>query len=157
MAVTGPDFLALQVRDLEASARFYTDRLGLARAPGSPPGAVVFATEPIDTSQSSRERPAGPDDVEAELGHLPVVTGAAQAAAPDAAAFEGGPVLLIAEICAPTRQPAPVRRTAARTGRRGRLPGHSRRIRSGWRSSRARGRPGTARRSLPQADVHVRR
>jgi predicted enzyme related to lactoylglutathione lyase len=47
MAVTGPDFVALQVRDLEASARFYTERLGLARAPGSPPGAVVFATEPI--------------------------------------------------------------------------------------------------------------
>ena len=47
MAVTGPDFVALQVRDLEASARFYTERLGLRRAPGSPPGAVVFATEPV--------------------------------------------------------------------------------------------------------------
>lgn len=33
MAVTGPDFVALQVRDLEASARFYTERLGLTRAP----------------------------------------------------------------------------------------------------------------------------
>lgn len=47
MTVIGPDFVALQVRDLEASARFYTERLGLRRAPGSPPGAVVFATEPI--------------------------------------------------------------------------------------------------------------
>jgi predicted enzyme related to lactoylglutathione lyase len=47
LAVTGPDFLAIQVRDLEASARFYADRRGLARASGSPPGAVVFATEPI--------------------------------------------------------------------------------------------------------------
>ncbi|MFB9834287.1 VOC family protein [Actinoallomurus acaciae] len=47
MAVTGPDFVALQVRDLEASARFYTERLGLARAAVSPPGAVVFATEPV--------------------------------------------------------------------------------------------------------------
>jgi catechol 2,3-dioxygenase-like lactoylglutathione lyase family enzyme len=47
MAVTGPDFVALQVRDLEASACFYTERLGLRRAPGSPPGAVVFATEPV--------------------------------------------------------------------------------------------------------------
>jgi catechol 2,3-dioxygenase-like lactoylglutathione lyase family enzyme len=47
MTVTGPDFVALQVRDLEASARFYTERLGLHRAPGSPPGAVVFAAEPI--------------------------------------------------------------------------------------------------------------
>ena len=27
MAVTGPDFIALQVRDLDASARFYTERL----------------------------------------------------------------------------------------------------------------------------------
>lgn len=47
MAVTGPDFVALQVHDLEASARFYTERLGLQRAPDSPPWAVVFATEPI--------------------------------------------------------------------------------------------------------------
>jgi predicted lactoylglutathione lyase len=28
MPVTGPDFVALQVRDLEASARFYTERRG---------------------------------------------------------------------------------------------------------------------------------
>jgi predicted enzyme related to lactoylglutathione lyase len=47
MAVTGPDFVALQVRDLEASADFYTQRLGLRRAPVAPAGAVVFATEPI--------------------------------------------------------------------------------------------------------------
>ncbi len=47
MPVTGPDFVALQVRDLEASARFYTERLRLRRAPVSPPGAVVFTTEPI--------------------------------------------------------------------------------------------------------------
>lgn len=47
MAVTGPDFIALQVRDLEASAAFYEERLGLRRAPASPPGAVVFATDPI--------------------------------------------------------------------------------------------------------------
>lgn len=45
--VTGPDFVALQVRDVEASARFYEERLGLERAPQSPPGAVVFRTEPI--------------------------------------------------------------------------------------------------------------
>ena len=47
MAVTGPDFVALQVRDLERAARFYTERLGLRRAPNSPPGAVLFATEPV--------------------------------------------------------------------------------------------------------------
>ncbi len=47
MSVIGPDFLALQVRDVDVSASFYTDHLGLVRAPVSPPGAVVFATEPI--------------------------------------------------------------------------------------------------------------
>jgi len=47
MTVTGPDFIALQVRDVEASAGFYEERLGLRRAPSAPPGAVVFATEPI--------------------------------------------------------------------------------------------------------------
>lgn len=47
MTVLGPDFVALQVRDLEASAAFYTEQLGLVRAPASPPGAVVFATQPI--------------------------------------------------------------------------------------------------------------
>jgi len=47
MAVTGPDFIALQVRDLERAAAFYETHLGLRRAPVSPPGAVVFATSPI--------------------------------------------------------------------------------------------------------------
>ena len=47
MPITGPDFIALQVRDVEAAARFYEQRLGLRRAPASPPGAVVFATEPV--------------------------------------------------------------------------------------------------------------
>ncbi|MET3808727.1 putative enzyme related to lactoylglutathione lyase [Nakamurella sp. UYEF19] len=45
--VTGPSFLALQVRDVEAAATFYESRLGLSRAPQSPPGAVVFATSPV--------------------------------------------------------------------------------------------------------------
>lgn len=43
----GPDFLALQVRDLDASRQFYTERLGLTAAPHSPPDAVVFDTRPI--------------------------------------------------------------------------------------------------------------
>jgi predicted enzyme related to lactoylglutathione lyase len=47
MAVTGPDFIALQVRDLERAATFYEERLGLRRAPFSPPHAVVFATTPV--------------------------------------------------------------------------------------------------------------
>ncbi|MEV4347808.1 VOC family protein [Actinoplanes sp. NPDC049596] len=46
MPVTGPDFIALQVRDVDAAASFYETRLGLRRAPG-PPNAVVFATSPI--------------------------------------------------------------------------------------------------------------
>jgi predicted enzyme related to lactoylglutathione lyase len=46
MAVTGPDFLALQVRDLEKAASFYEKTVGLTRAPFSPPHAVVFATQP---------------------------------------------------------------------------------------------------------------
>ncbi len=45
--ILGPDFLALQVRDLEASRTFYTEQLGLELAPQSPPHAVVFATSPI--------------------------------------------------------------------------------------------------------------
>jgi predicted enzyme related to lactoylglutathione lyase len=44
--VTGPDFIALQVRDLDAAASFYETHLGLRRAPASPPGAVVFTTTP---------------------------------------------------------------------------------------------------------------
>lgn len=47
MTVTGPDFIALQVRDLDASAAFYERHLGLARTPGGPPSAVVFQTLPI--------------------------------------------------------------------------------------------------------------
>ncbi|GIJ49202.1 glyoxalase [Virgisporangium aliadipatigenens] len=46
MAVIGPSFIALQVRDLERAAEFYETRLGLERAPVAPPHAVVFATEP---------------------------------------------------------------------------------------------------------------
>ena len=45
--VSGPSFLALQVRDIAVSADFYESRLGLVRAPQSPPGAVVFTTSPI--------------------------------------------------------------------------------------------------------------
>ena len=46
-AVKGPDFVALQVRDVEAAAQFYETWLGLTRAPAAPPGAVVFTTSPI--------------------------------------------------------------------------------------------------------------
>lgn len=46
MSVTGPTFIALQVRDTERSAAFYETHLGLRRATSSPPGAVVFDTAP---------------------------------------------------------------------------------------------------------------
>ncbi|MCZ9340491.1 VOC family protein, partial [Streptomyces sp. TRM76130] len=44
--VEGPDFIALQVRDVPAAAAFFEEELGLRRAPG-PDHAVVFATTPI--------------------------------------------------------------------------------------------------------------
>ncbi len=47
MRVIGPDFIAFQVADLERAADFYENRLGLRRAPASPPHAVVFDTKPI--------------------------------------------------------------------------------------------------------------
>jgi predicted enzyme related to lactoylglutathione lyase len=46
MTVTGPTFIALQVRNLERAADFYETRLGLQRTPMAPPGAVVFDTKP---------------------------------------------------------------------------------------------------------------
>jgi predicted enzyme related to lactoylglutathione lyase len=46
MSVNGPDFISIQVSDLDASAAFYEQHLGLTRQPG-PPHAVVYATQPI--------------------------------------------------------------------------------------------------------------
>lgn len=47
MPAIGPDFVSLQVRDLDASAAFYEQYLGLVRSPGGPPHAVVFETLPV--------------------------------------------------------------------------------------------------------------
>lgn len=47
MPVTGPDFISLQVRDVDASQSFYERYLGLVRSPTGPPHAVVFDTKPI--------------------------------------------------------------------------------------------------------------
>ena len=47
MPVTGPDFVSLQARDLDASQAFYEQYLGLVRAQAGPPHAVVFETKPI--------------------------------------------------------------------------------------------------------------
>ena len=43
----GPDFIALQVKDLEASKKFYIEFLGLEINPQGPPHAVLFKTAPI--------------------------------------------------------------------------------------------------------------
>lgn len=47
MPAIGPDFVSLQVRDLDASQAFYEKYLGLVRSPAAPPHAVVFETAPI--------------------------------------------------------------------------------------------------------------
>lgn len=47
MAVIGPDFISLQVSNLENSAEFYQTYLGLVRSQAGPPHAVVFETKPI--------------------------------------------------------------------------------------------------------------
>ena len=47
MPATGPDFISLQVRDLDASQAFYERYLGLVRSQAGPPHAVVFETKPI--------------------------------------------------------------------------------------------------------------
>jgi len=46
VTVTGPTFIALQVRDLDRATEFYETRLGLKRTPVATPGAVVFDTKP---------------------------------------------------------------------------------------------------------------
>jgi predicted enzyme related to lactoylglutathione lyase len=45
--VLGPDFLALEVRDLQRAAAFYETSVGLVRAPQAPPGVVAFTTSTI--------------------------------------------------------------------------------------------------------------
>jgi len=47
MSAIGPDFISLQVSNLERSAEFYQIHLGLVRSQAGPPHAVVFETKPI--------------------------------------------------------------------------------------------------------------
>lgn len=59
----GPDFIALQVRDLAASSKFYVEIFGFKAAAQSPPGAVVLKTAPIPLALREPPRPlpeAGP-------------------------------------------------------------------------------------------------
>ena len=59
MTAIGPDFISIQVSDLDASQAFYERYLGLVRSPAGPPHAVVFGTEPI--AFALREVVAGVD------------------------------------------------------------------------------------------------
>jgi predicted enzyme related to lactoylglutathione lyase len=61
----GPDFIALQVRDLAASARFYADVFGFEVAKRSPPGACVLETRPIPLAL---REPVGPLPAKEALG-----------------------------------------------------------------------------------------
>jgi predicted enzyme related to lactoylglutathione lyase len=45
--IVGPDYLGLQVRDLERAASFYEQELGMERVPSIPPDMVVFRTSTI--------------------------------------------------------------------------------------------------------------
>src|SRR6202011_5828066 len=59
MPATGPDFISLQARDLDASQAFYEQYLGLVRSQAGPPHAVVFETTPI--AFALRDTVAGTD------------------------------------------------------------------------------------------------
>ncbi|MCJ8151095.1 VOC family protein [Shinella sedimenti] len=59
----GPSFIALQVRDLTASTKFYSEIFGFMAQERNPPGAVVFVTKPIALALREPLRPlpeAGP-------------------------------------------------------------------------------------------------
>ncbi|MFF1698249.1 VOC family protein [Streptomyces sp. NPDC058257] len=54
---TGPDFVSLQVSDMDRSRTFYCDTLGLPAAPSSPPGVQVIATQPVSMGLRSDATP----------------------------------------------------------------------------------------------------
>ena len=59
----GPDFIALQVRSLARSSKFYMEVFGFEAAAQSPPSAVVLKTAPIPLALREPLRPlpeAGP-------------------------------------------------------------------------------------------------
>src|SRR6202453_4037981 len=59
----GPDFIALQVRSLATSSKFYMEVFVFEAAAQSPPGAVVLKTAPIPLALREPVRPlpeAGP-------------------------------------------------------------------------------------------------
>lgn len=52
----GPDFLALQVRDLQRAVAFYEHQLGLTRAPGAPPAWSCSPPRQFRSESASRCR-----------------------------------------------------------------------------------------------------
>jgi predicted enzyme related to lactoylglutathione lyase len=58
--ISGPDFITLLVSDLEASYRFYKEKIGLNESPEKRPNAYAFTTKPCGLAirQSSDKRKA---------------------------------------------------------------------------------------------------
>jgi predicted enzyme related to lactoylglutathione lyase len=58
--ISGPDFITLLVSDLEASYRFYKEKIGLSESSEKRPNAYAFTTEPCGLAirQSSDKRKA---------------------------------------------------------------------------------------------------
>ena len=71
MPVTGPDFISLQVTDLDASQAFYERFLGLVRSPAGPPHAVVFTTTPAGLADADLVVLPGTRATLADLAWLP--------------------------------------------------------------------------------------
>ena len=44
--ISGPDFITLLVSDLEASYKFYSEKIGLNESPEKQPNAHAFSTKP---------------------------------------------------------------------------------------------------------------
>lgn len=57
-SISGPDFITLLVRDLEASHGFYSDKLGLKESTERRPNAYAFDTKPCGFA--IRQSPGGP-------------------------------------------------------------------------------------------------
>jgi len=53
----GPDFIALQVRNLAASKKFYVEVFGFEIAAQTPPGAAILKTAPIALALREPLRP----------------------------------------------------------------------------------------------------
>ncbi len=68
--VLGPDFITLQVRNLEISRRFYAEVIGFKPSPEVRPNAAAFATKPIGFAIRQAQIDL---DAVAQLGHGVIV------------------------------------------------------------------------------------